>query len=403
VIDDLPNIADTVIIGGGIMGASIAWQISQRLPGSTVVLERDLIAAGASGRTGALLRQHYTNIPEATLASRSLTIFREWSAVVGGSCGFTESGLIVTIPTLDGFEDNTPRLEHVTRQLQSIGVAIELVDAGQLAEIDPAARFDDIGLATYEPKSGYVDAIAATRSMAQAAAQAGATVCEGVGAVELVASASKIIGVRTTHGVIATERVMIAAGPWSTSLADGIGIDLPISTQRVQVAIFQTPATMPASARSYVDNVAAVFCRPWGVGRTMVGLGGGEVHDEVDPDDFEHRNNPSFVELAKTSMAQRFPGFPQAKYLHGHAGLYDMTPDGHPIIGPTGLDGLWIAAGFSGAGFKKGPAVGMMIAGALAGDPDEQSLLGHFRLDRDWTTPWSAFEYRLAHDFGHGF
>jgi glycine/D-amino acid oxidase-like deaminating enzyme len=135
----------------------------------------------------------------------------------------------------------------------------------------------------------------------------------------------------------------------------------------------------------------------------MAGLGGGELHDRVDPDRFDGGNDRSFAEIARAAMAVRFPGFSRARYLHGHAGLYDMTPDGHPIIAEAELDGLWIVAGFSGAGFKKGPAVGAAVSGAIQGNPEDIELLGPFRITRDWQQPWSPFEYRLAHDFGHGF
>ncbi len=399
----VPTRVDNVVIGGGIMGAAIARQLAKRGLGSILLIERDLIAAGASGRTGALLRQHYSNVPEASLASRSLNTFRNWNEAVGGDCGFVETGLIVTMPTLGDFEDNVPRMRSVTDQLRSLGVSIEMVDRDQLAAIDPAASFDDVGYATFESASGYVDAIAATRSMAVAATRAGAVILEGVAATRILATDSRVTGVETSAGAVETERVILAAGPWSPALAATIGIHLPITAQRVQIAIFQTPATLPHSARTYVDNVAAIFCRPWGVGRIMVGLGGGEVHDTVDPDHYAWSNDSGFPELTRKAAEARFPGFAQARYLHGHAGLYDMTPDGHPIIGPVGPDGCWVVAGFSGAGFKKGPAVGEAVAGAIAGDLIERALLEPFRLDRDWHTPWSPFEYRLAHDFGHGF
>lgn len=399
----VPKHADIVIIGGGIMGASIAWQLATHGIGRVVLIERDLIAAGASGRTGALLRQHYSNIPEATLASKSLAVFRNWSEIVGGDVGFVETGLIVPMPTLNGYEDNIPRMQGVTRQLQSLGVAIEMVDADLLREIDPSARFDDVGYATFESQSGYVDAIAATRSMACAATRAGASVLEGITVLGIVASESRVMAVDTSAGRIRTSRVVLAAGPWSPALALKVGLDLPITAQRVQIAIFQTGISLPQSTRTYVDNVAAVFCRPWGIGRTMAGLGGGEVHDLVDPDSYEWRNDPHVPELIRIAMAVRFPSFHHARYLHGHAGLYDMTPDGHPIIGPAGPDGLYVVAGFSGAGFKKGPAVGMAVAGEIVAEPVKWVDLAPFRLDRDWHTPWSPYEYRLASDFGHGF
>lgn len=403
----LPSTADVVVIGGGIMGASIAWQLALRNTGRVLLIERNILAAGASGRTGALLRQHYTNLPEASLAARSLAVFRHWNETVGGDCGFQQTGLIVTVPTHGDFTANVDRMRRTVTLLQSIGVAIDLVDVATLRDLEPGARFDDISHATFEPRSGYVDAIAATRSMAEAARRGGAELLEGVQVDAILSDQSRVTGVRTSLGDIATGRVVIANGPWAPPLAGTAGVELPISALRVQIAIFQTPATRPSPLRTYVDNVAGIFSRPWGPGRTMVGVGGGDQHDPIEPDRCEPRNDASFIEAAREAMTRRFPGFEAASYLHGHAGMYDMTPDAHPILGPAGPDGLFIAAGFSGAGFKKGPAVGEAMADVLLDGSSARFDLAPFRLARfdsdEWHRPWSPNEYSLASDFGHGF
>lgn len=403
---ELPKRADIAIIGGGIVGASIAWQLASRGAGNVVLLERSVIAAGASGRTGALLRQHYTNAPEAILASRSLEHFANWAEMVGGGCGFDPCGLIVTVPTGPGFEANIDRLHLTVAQLHRLGVVIEVVDHDQLREIDPYAQFDDISHATFEEESGYVDAIAATTAMASAAERAGATICQGIEVTGLEATASRIAAVETSAGRLETSQVILAAGAWSVPIARTARIELPISALRVQVGIFQHGLEPSRPARAYVDNAAGIFCRPWGPNRTMVGLGGGDQHDPVDPDRFEQRNDLPYPDAARLAASRRFPGFSQAAYLHGHAGIYDMSPDGHPIIGNSDLEGLMIVAGFSGAGFKKGPAVGIAVADILLRRRCDWVDLERFSLDRfstdNWREPWSAHEYDLGSDFGHG-
>ena len=403
---DLPNQADVVVIGGGIMGASIAWQLASRSAGHVVLIERSIVAAGSSGRTGALLRQHYTNVPEAILAAKSLEHFANWADLVGGDCGFDPCGLIVTVPTGPGFEENVDRLRQTVTQLNRLGVSIEVVDREQLRDLDPNARFDDISHATFEANSGYVDAIAATTSMAAAAARAGATICQGTEATSLTTDGSGIAAVQTAAGSIATRQVVLAAGAWSVPIARTAGIELPIEALRVQIGIFQHGVEPSRPVRAYVDNAAGIFCRPWGPGRTMVGLGGGDQHDPVDPDRFEQRSDLPYPDAARAAAVRRFPAFSQAAYLHGHAGIYDMSPDGHPIIGNSGLEGLMIVAGFSGAGFKKGPAVGIAVADQLLTGRCEWVDLDRFSLDRfstgTWRTPWSPHEYDLGSDFGHG-
>jgi glycine/D-amino acid oxidase-like deaminating enzyme len=184
-------------------------------------------------------------------------------------------------------------------------------------------------------------------------------------------------------------------------------VEIPITSLRVQIAVFQTPSTQPAPVRSYVDNVAGIFCRPWGSGRTMVGLGGGDQHDPIDPDCCNPQNDSAFPAAARSAMGHRFPSFADSVYLHGHAGMYDMTPDAHPIIGPAGPNGLIVAAGFSGAGFKKAPAIGEAIADTILSESIDWADLSAFDISRfatdAWKQPWSPNEYALASDFGHGF
>lgn len=402
----LPQHADVVVVGGGIMGTSIAWQLASRGAGKVVVLERSIVGAGSSGRTGALLRQHYTNTHEALLAARSLDVFRNWAEIVGGDCGFDQTGLIVTVPTGSGFDANIDRLKQTVVQLNALGVAIELVDRAQLGELDPAAQFDDISHATFESESGYVDAIAATSSMAAAAERAGAIFCQGIEVVAIESTGSAVTAVTTDQGCVETHEVVLAAGAWSAPIARTVGIDLPIEALRVQVGIFQHGFAGERSNRSYVDNAGGIFCRPWGPNRTMIGLGGGDQHDPVDPNAFEQRNDLPYPDAARSAGSRRFPEFAKAAYLHGHAGIYDMSPDGHPIIGNSNLEGLMIVAGFSGAGFKKGPAIGIAVADKLLTGKCDWVDLDRFALERfstsAWQAPWSTHEYELGSDFGHG-
>lgn len=403
---NLPSSADVVIVGGGIMGASIAWQLAKRGGSRIMLLERSTLASGASGRTGALLRQHYSNIPEATLAARSLEIFANWDDRVGGDCGFECCGVIVTVPTVEPFQANVERLHRNAARLRSIGTNIEVKTATELNEIEPAATFDDVAAATFEPKSGYVDSGAATRSMAEAAVQAGASIFEGVSVTSLIEHKGRITGVETNQGVISAPRVLVANGASSKPLAATIELDLPVEALRVQVATFQRPRAMAAPHRVFVDNAAGLFCRPAGPGRSLVGVGGGDQHDPVDPDDFDPRNDLNYPEMAKSVMTKRFPEFAGASYLNGHACIYDMTPDGHPILGEAGPKGLYLAVGFSGAGFKKGPAIGIAMADLLVDGGSDWIDLAPFRLDRflsdNWHASWSSDEYELGSDFGHG-
>ncbi|HET8524619.1 MAG TPA: FAD-dependent oxidoreductase, partial [Thermomicrobiales bacterium] len=385
--------AEIVVIGGGIMGTSIAWNLARRGAGRIVLLERATIGAGASGRTGALLRRHYSNRPEAMLAQKSWEIYRNWREIVGGDCGFVPHGLIVTVDTSAGHEANIERVHQNVALQRSLGIDARVISPAELGELQPFTSTDDIAAAAYESNSGYVDAIAATRSMAQAAIRAGVEIHEHCGVTAIECQGDRISAVHTINGRIPTETVISAIGPWTPTMLAPLGITLPITALRVQVAIIQRPLDLEPDHFVYVDTAAGMFCRPWGPGRSLVGVGGGDQHNAVDPDNFEERNDPGYAAQAISAMARRLPAAARSTYLHGHAGLYDMTPDAHPIIGPAGLEGLYVACGFSGAGFKKGPAVGQCLA-ELALDGRSTTVdLSPFtpaRFETDaWKRPWS--------------
>jgi sarcosine oxidase subunit beta len=398
---------DIAVVGGGIMGTSIAWHLAKRGVGRVTLIERGTVASGASGKTGALLRRHYSNRPEALLAQLSFQVFRDWPEIVGGECGYVATGLVVTVDTGPGCEGNLDRLHRNVALQNSLGIDARVVTPGELKEMQPYARVDDIAAAAYEPTSGYVDAIAATRSMAAAAIRAGVAIREGCRVHAVAVDGGKATGLHTADGFIPAGVIVCAAGPWATRLLASAGLELPIEALRVQIAIVHRPLELEEPHFVYIDTAAGMFCRPWGPGRSLIGVGGGDQHDAVDPERYDERNDIDYPPLAIAAAAKRIPLMAQAAYLHGHAGLYDMTPDAHPVIGETGIDGLYVAAGFSGAGFKKGPAVGQCLAELICEGRATTVDLEPFRLSRfeteSWREPWSDTEYVFTSDFGHRF
>lgn len=401
--------ADVVIFGSGIMGVSLAFALTTLGVRDVLVVERQTVAAGASGRTGALLRQHYTNVPEATLAHLSLQTFANWGEIVGGDCGFARTGSIITVSTSGADAVNIDRMRRNVAMQNRLGIQSQVITAEQLRDLQPFTTADDIAVAVYERDSGYVDAVAATRSMAAAAIRGGARVLEGRTVTGILADGGRALGLETDGGPIEADAVVCAAGAWSMRLLAGIGVDVPLEAQRVQVAVLERPLEMPdVGTMCYVDTAAGFFCRNFGPYRTLAGVGGGEFHDVVDPFDFDQRLDPGFGGAVKASLARRMPAMAKATLLHGHACLYDMTPDAHPILGSVdGLDGLYLMLGFSGAGFKKGPTIGRCMAELIVHGRSTTVDLTPFRLSRfasdAWRAPWSPDEYSFSTDFGHKF
>lgn len=401
--------AEVVIIGGGIMGTSLAFALTKLGMRNVLIVDRGTLATGASGRTGALLRQHYTNVPEATLAHRSLQTFTNWDDEIGGDCGFVRTGSIITVSTSGDDAVNIERMHRNIAMQNRVGIQSEVISAERLRDLQPFTRVDDIAVAAYERDSGYVDAVAATRGMAAAAIRGGARVAEDRTVTGILIEGDRITGVDTDRGPISAGAVVCAAGAWSISLLTKLGVDVPVEAQRVQVAVLNRPIDMPESGTmTYVDTAAGFFCRNAGPNRTLAGVGGGEFHDVVDPFSYDDRMDPGFDDAVKRSLARRMPAMARTTTLYGYACLYDMTPDLHPILGGAeSVEGLYLMLGFCGAGFKKGPAIGQCMAEQIVHGHSTTVDLTPFRLGRyadgTWESPWSVDEYSLSSDFGHKF
>ena len=346
--------ADAVIIGAGVMGTSTAFQLAQRGVKRVVVLEKSSVAAGSSGKSSALVRMHYTFLPEARLALTSLQWFQQWQDRVGGHCGFTTTGFLRLVEP-----DKVHLLRQNVARLQSIGVNTRLISGDEVRELDPDTEGSDIEVAAYEPDSGYADGYSTAQAFMAAARRHGATLHQGVTVTGLGVDRGAIQTVETDAGEIATPLVISTAGPWSGPLLQRIGVDLPLVPSRHQIMILQRPPELPAS-HTYITP-GSLYFRPDSAGLTLVGYGPGE--DGVNPDAYRDAVDDDIQQQGAVRMAQRVPAMQRAGMRRGYAGCYTMTPDGKLIVDQApGIEGLYIGAGFSGTGFKISPAVGIALA-----------------------------------------
>lgn len=354
-----PKTADVVVIGAGISGLSTAFQLVRRRAGRVVVLERKHIGAGASGKSGALVRAHYSNIPESTLTFESLKVFRNWGEEVGhGDPGFQATGFVrIAAP------EDEAHLRANVAAMQKIGIETSIVSADDLREIEPLMRTDDFNVAAFEPTTGYVDPNATIYGFAQAAAELGAEICTGVEATRILVEGDRVVGVETSVGTIATGQVVLAGGWWADRLLAPLGIDLGLKPYKAQVVVFRWPVEMDQARkhRVVIDSIHHSWLRAEGGASTLIGV---EFPDrEVDPDRLPEFPNPAYVEQARAALTARFPVFEHSTMRGGWAGVFMQSPDDHPIMDRlTEFDGLFVITGDSGSGFKIGPAVGMIFA-----------------------------------------
>ena len=380
------------------VGCSLAFHLAQLGAEVTVFDQGASVCAGMSSRSGAVVRMHYSFAPEAALAWKSLAYFENWARMVGGRCGFVRTGFAVVVAP-----DNADKLRANVAMLKSLGIETDLVDRDQLKKIEPAVRVDDVGLAAYEPRSGYADPVATTEAFAAAARKLGATFLLNTAIAALAINAGRATGVTDSSGKTHdADFVCLVTGPWTDTLLAPFGLKIGIKPERAQIAFFRKPATVRHSI--FIDTIAGSYFRPHGDGLTMAGLGALGPDAPADPDSFKVTNDEEFIEAVRSRLAERIPALKDATYVRGHAGIYDVTPDARAALGPiAAVPGLYVAAGFSGTGFKTSPAVGAALAELIIEGKSRTADLSAFSFARFVTGKLihAPNEYAMGAGFGH--
>ena len=352
----LPNSDDIIILGAGVMGASTAFQLAQRRPGRILLLEKDHAGQGASGRSSALIRMHYTFPPEVELALRSLEIFRDWERIVGSPSDFRRTGFVRIVP-----EAEHDRLRENVAMQQRLGVNARLVTRDELRALVPDWALDDVPLAAYEPDSGYGDGAGVATGFLSRARELGVEYFPRTCVEHLLSTNGRISGVATSASEVHAPIVIVAAGQWTVPLLRTIGLTVPIETELHETVVLVNPPEMTPRGPACIDSISCTYFRSDGHDKTLVG--GFYGRRGVDPDDFpQHASHDSLVELIR-SAARRVPALEHAGILRGITGVYDMTPDSRPLLGPIpSIPGLYLCVGFCGMGFKISPAIGIVMA-----------------------------------------
>jgi sarcosine oxidase subunit beta len=354
----LPRSAEVVIVGGGVNGLSTAFQLARRGVRDIVVLEREHLGSGATGKSGALVRCHYANVPEARLTQESLAIFRNWDDEVGvGSPGFSPIGFVQVVSP-----EHEDRLRQNVADQQAVGIDTRIVDRHELREIDPFLNTDDLTVAAFEPGSGYADPNATLHGFAQAARDQGVRIGEESPVTAIKMRNGKVAGVETPSGAIETGTVLVVAGSWADRLLKPLGIDLGLEPVRTQVVLFRWPAGLEGRGhRVVIDAINHSWLRPEGANCTLIGAERSVF--TADPDTLDESVDAATIPTSRRALAARYPLFANAIMRGGWSGTYMRSPDGHPIIDQVpAVPGLWVMAGDSGTSFKTSPAIGVCLA-----------------------------------------
>ncbi|MCS6852047.1 MAG: FAD-binding oxidoreductase [Gemmataceae bacterium] len=370
---------DVLIVGGGVIGTSLAFFLAQRRVGRVMLLEKSYLGAGASGKSGAIIRQHYSNRLTAAMAQKGLRVFEHFDEIVGGPPVFTRCGLVLIVN-----DRHRAALEANIAMQRELGIDVRLVSAQVLADIDPNARLAEDEIAAFEAEAGYVEAVQAVASFAEAARREGADLRLGVEVKSLVLEGQRIAGVETNEGRYETRTLVLATGPWAAQLTRTVRLSLPVEACRTQVALFRRPPDFGRRGAVYADFVQGIYFKPTHGEMIHAGsIAGEETKAPVDPDHYNEAADGDWLVTMRQRLGRRYPAMYRGYGRGGFGALYAITPDWHPILDRLpGIEGAFCAVGFSGHGFKMAPVVGQLMTELIVDGQATTLDIGPLRLAR---------------------
>ena len=360
---DVSASVDTVIVGAGIVGLATANALCREGAGSVALFDRGMPGSGDSGRSFSMVRCHYSNAVTARLAIDGSRTIRHWSDEVGvADAGFVRCGYLLTVP---------PALVEACRSnvalLQSLGLDTRYLNVGELHDVEPELAPEGVAGAAFEPDGGFADAQKMCLGWFAAAAARGLRHHLGQTVAAVRVEAGRAVGAETADGFVPAGQVVLAAGAWANDLLRPLGAEQPIELRRLQVLIGRTAPGGPLPSAVCSDAVSNVVVRP-DRGRQFcaVAYAGEDLLERAD--DCDHGLSDGYEDAVRRGLRTRYPRLAEFELVRGFAGPYDITPDWNPIIGPCpGIDGLYLAVGWSGHGFKLAPAVGEVVAAEVTG------------------------------------
>jgi sarcosine oxidase, subunit beta len=356
--------AEVVIVGGGVMGASIAWHLARAGVTDVLVLEANELGSGSSGKPLGGVRAQFSAPANVRLGARSLAAYRDFARVTGTQIGLEQVGYLFLLRTPEdvaGFEASV----HMQNEL---GVPSRIITAAEAGRLNPYLRLDDVIAAAWSPEDGYAHPGSVVHGYARAATSLGVRFRTGSRVIGIDlggVGGTEIVAVRTARDAIATSTVICAAGAWSARIGAMVGVELPVEPLRRQIAF--TPALTPPPPRIpfTIDFDSTFYFHGAGDGGLLLGIA-----DPQQPVGFDTDYDETWLPLLRAATARCAPALAGVRLERGWAGLYEMTPDCNALIGQSpAVSRFLYAAGYSGHGFLQAPATGEIIRDLYLGVP----------------------------------
>jgi sarcosine oxidase, subunit beta len=362
---DWKSTAEIAIIGGGIMGIATAYYLARRGIRDVVVIERDLICQGSTGLSVGGIRQQFSHPANIGLSRRSVRVFERFPEEFGVDIGFCKAGYLFLAVREETWKDFGA---SAATQLR-LGVAVEVLEAEEISRRWPYLEVSDIRGGTFCAQDGYADPYLVTMGFARSARSLGVRIEEQTRVTGVGLAGGRVESVETVRGSIRAPVIVNAAGPWAAEVGRMAGIELPVLPYRRQAFMTQPFELFPKPVPMIIDQDSAFYFRGADPGLIL------GMSDPDEPPGFSLQTDREFMERVVEAAVRRAPALGQARILRGWAGLYEVTPDDNPIIGPIpSRPGFFCAVGFSGHGFQHGPAVGQILSGLIAGESSDIDL-----------------------------
>jgi sarcosine oxidase subunit beta len=348
----VPKTADVVIIGGGVMGASTAYHLALRGQKDVLLLEKDeFFGQEATGRCAGGVRFQFSTEVNVRLSLQSLPMLDRFKDETGQEINFRKCGYLFVLTK----PEDVKTFRHSLELQQRLGVKTEWLDPDEIHRRLPLMRFEDALAGSFNPADGLVDPNSVVMGYVGAAQRLGAKCLNKVEVTGIQVAGGKITGVETDQGLISTPKVVDAAGPWAGIIGQMAGVAVPIQPIRRQLMTTTPIPEVPPDFPFVLDFAQSLYFHREGDG-ILTGMS-----NNNEKAGFDQNVDEAFEMVNLEAAIARMPCLEKANLLSHWAGLYEVTPDAHPIYGKTPVDGLYIVAGFSGHGFMHGPISGKLM------------------------------------------
>jgi len=352
--------ASVVIIGGGISGCAIAYTLAKKGVKDIVVIERDYLSSGATGRCGAGVRMQWGTEMNCRLAKYSIEFFERANEELDYEYDieFKQGGYLIVAST----EKEVNQFKKNIALQNSLGIPSRLLTPKEAKEIVPHMDETKIIAATFNPKDGHLNPFHTTQAYANAAVRLGVEIMKYTTVTGINVENGKVVGVQTDKGYISTPVVVNAAGGYSQLIAKMVGIDLPVYSERHQILV--TEPVAPMQGPMFMSFSLNIYCQQTPHGSFIMGRG-----DANEPRDLRITSSWHFMEEMAKTCTELLPPLKELRVVRQWSGLYNISPDRQPIYGPVKeVEGFYLACGFSGHGFMFGPVTGVVIAESILGE-----------------------------------